>query len=93
MPWQVQSAPVAVAALDLNRVAPQAAADPEDEDAAEALSDRDDQGNEIAPPIPVPAQNNARVAAQTPPQQRTVVMQTPPPPDAQACTAACARPQ
>jgi len=83
VPWQVQSAPVAVAAVDLNRATQQAAADPEDEDAAETLSDRDDQGNEIAPPIPVPAQNYARVAAQTPPPQRTVVMQTPPPPDAQ----------
>lgn len=83
VPWQVQSAPVAVAAVDLNRATQQAAADPEDEDAAEVLSDRDDQGNEIAPPIPVPAQNYARFAAQTPPPQRTVVMQTPPPPDAQ----------
>ncbi len=87
VPWQVQSAPTAIASLDLNRVSPQAAADPEDEDAAEALSDRDDQGNEIAPPIPVPAQNNARVAMQLLPpqqqqlQQRTIVMQTPPPPD------------
>ncbi|HTT99676.1 MAG TPA: SPOR domain-containing protein [Rhizomicrobium sp.] len=85
VPWQTNTAPVAVAALDLNRVSPQAAADPEDEDAAETLSDTDTQGNEIAPPVPVPAQqNNARVAMLPPQQQpRTVVMQTPPPPDAQ----------
>jgi D-alanyl-D-alanine carboxypeptidase len=83
VPWQVQSAPTALASLDLNRISPQAAADPEDEDAAETLSDADDQGNEIAPPFP--AQNNARVAVQMPPQQqpRTVVMQAAPPPDAQ----------
>jgi D-alanyl-D-alanine carboxypeptidase len=88
IPWQDQNAPTAVAALDLSRVAP--SADPEDEDAAETLSDRDDQGNEIAPPVPVPAQNNARVAMQMPAppsaqqqQQRTVVMQAAPPPDVQ----------
>jgi len=82
VPWQVQSAPVALAALDLNRVSQQSAADPEDEDAAETLSD-EDQGNEIAAPVPVPAQNNARVAMLPPQQQqqRTVVMQAPPPPD------------
>ncbi len=64
VPWQDQSAPTALASLDLSRAAP--SADPEDEDAAETLSDRDDQGNEIAPPVPVPAQNNARVAMQMP---------------------------
>jgi D-alanyl-D-alanine carboxypeptidase len=82
VPWQEQSAPVAVAALDLNRVTQVAAADPEDEDAAETLSD-EDQGNEIAAPVPAPAQNTARVAMLPPQQQRTVVMQAPPPPDVQ----------
>ncbi len=82
VPWQ-ENAPTAVAALDMSRISQQAAADPEDEDAAETLSDADDQGNEIAPPAP--AQNNARVATQIPvPQQqqpRTVMMQAVPPPD------------
>ena len=82
VPWQ-ENAPTAVAALDMSRISQQAAADPEDEDAAETLSDADDQGNEIAPSAP--AQNNARVAVQipAPQQQRTVVMQAVPPPDIQ----------
>ncbi|HVU21557.1 MAG TPA: D-alanyl-D-alanine carboxypeptidase, partial [Rhizomicrobium sp.] len=75
VPWQ-ESTPTALASLDLSRISPQAAADPDDEDAAEALSDRDDNGNEIAP-----AQGNARVAMLPPQPQRTVVMQAPPPPD------------
>ena len=80
VPWQ-ESVPTAYASLDLSRISPQAAADPEDEDAAEALSDRDDNGNEIAPPAP--AQPNPRVAMLPPQQQpqRTVVMQAAPPPD------------
>jgi D-alanyl-D-alanine carboxypeptidase len=60
-----------------------AAADADDEDAAETLSDRDDQGNEIAPPpapVPAPAQNNARVAMQTPPRHAIVMQQLPPSP-------------
>jgi D-alanyl-D-alanine carboxypeptidase len=72
VPWQAGPAPMTVASLDLSRVSPQATSDPEDEDAAETLSD-EDQGNEISAPVPVPAQQ----------QQRTVVMQAPPPPDAQ----------
>lgn len=80
VPWH-EGAPTAFAALDVSRISPQAAADPEDEDAAEALSDRDDNGNEIAPPAP--AQPNPRVAMLPPQQQpqRTVVMQAAPPPD------------